>query len=469
MTDNKYKELGKNSAWTFLGNVGGKAIALLMLPFYTSVLSVADYGILDMMAGYSATLSEAVTLCIAQAIFVFPKDAEESDRKRYFTSGLFYALILAVVLGCIVKFITGLCLSPHDIFSSEFNYIYAMSIVTFLQTYLQNFIRSIGKMKVYGFIGIIYASFTAFYSFILMPRWGIEGYVSAIVLSNATTIIYTFVAAGLRKFFSMYYLDWEKCRQLLVYSAPLVVNVLINFMTQFLNRPFMEHYQSLENVGVYSVASKFPSIISIMVPIFCMALQISVMEEFGKEGYRRFYNNILRLTTTLLMSGSILLIPMGKYIIRAFADEEYADAWIYMPVLLLSSVFNYWGYFSGTNFTAVKKSKYFMYSGILTVVVSVVLNLLLIPTHGLWGVCFATLFTGLAFFLSRLVFSWQYVPVSGICKYVVQIIMFITVAVVCVHFDIDALSMAVGTCMAFAILYVNRDLLPLLLIQIKKK
>lgn len=468
MARNKYKELGKNSTWTFLSNIGGKAIAFLMLPFYTSVLSVADYGVLDMMIGYSATFSEVVTLCIAQAIFVFPKGAEESDQKKYFTSGLCYAFLLAAALGGLAKIVTGLCVPPHNIFNDRFNYIYVMSVVSFLQAYMQNFIRSIGKMRVFGFIGIVYASFTAVYSFVLMPRWGLEGYVWATVSANATTTVYTFAAARLHRFFDLRCVEWEKCRRLLAYSSPLVVNTLILFMTHFLNRPFMEHYQSLENVGIYSVASKFPGIVVIMVPVFCLALQISVMEEFGKEGYWKFFNNILRLTTTILMGGSILLVPAGKYVIRMFAASEYAGAWIYMPALLLSSVFNYWGAFLGTNFTAAKKSKYFMYTGLLTVVVSVASDFLLIPGRGLWGVCFASLLTGLAFFLSRSVLCWQYVHISGIRNYAAQIALFVAVTVVCVYFDIDAMSLAAGVGAAAAILYMNRDLLPLLKRNMKR-
>lgn len=343
-----------------------------------------------------------------------------------------------------------------------------MAITSFLQNYLQNFIRSIGKMNVYGFIGIIYASFTAVFSVLFMPRWGLPGYIIAIVLANVIAAVYTFVAAKLYRYVGISNINWGKCKVLLFYSAPLVVNVLINFMTQFLNRPFMEYYQSLENVGLYSVASKFPTIISIMVPIFCMALQISVMEEFGKESYKRFYNNIFRLTTVILMSGCILFIPLGKYIVRLFAAPEYSAAWIYMPMLLLASVFNYWGYFSGTNFTAIKNSKYFLYSGIITVIVSIVSNFVFVSHYGLWGTCLASLSTSMTFFLSRLLFSWRYVKICRIQNYVYQIIMFTLVTFVCVNFDIDVVSIATGIGAALLLIYMNRDLLPLFLSQIKK-
>lgn len=469
MSNNKYKELGKNSAWTFLGNVGGKAIALLMLPFYTSILSVADYGILDMVTGYSVTLCEVITLCIAQAIFIFPKGVSIVEQKQFFSSGLLYSIIVALFLGMVFKTFIDILIPTENVFHHMFYYIYTIAVVMFLQNYMQNFIRCIGKMNVYGFIGIIYAVSTAFYSFILMPSKGIEGYVQAVVLANLSSIAYIFFAANLYKYISLQSISWNKYCKMLVYAAPLVINVLITFITGFLNRPFMEHYQSLDNVGMYSVASKFPTIISSMIPVFCLALQISVMEEFGKDGYKKFYNNIFRLTTAVLMVGSILLIPLGKYLIWLFASREYEDAWIYMPILLLSSIFSYWGYFSGTNFTAIKKSKYFLYSGILTVIVSVVANLIFIPHWGLWGVCIASLFTGFAFCMSRMLFSRKYVTLTHTRKYTIQVILFIFVSIVCIYLDIDSISITTGGVAAFLLVYMNRDLLTLLVSQFKKK
>ena len=49
---NKYKRLGKNTFLVFIGNTGSKLIALVMLPFYTSWLSVEDYGVTDIINVY---------------------------------------------------------------------------------------------------------------------------------------------------------------------------------------------------------------------------------------------------------------------------------------------------------------------------------------------------------------------------------------------------------------------------------
>lgn len=50
---NKYKRLGKNTLLVFIGNAGSKLIGLVMLPFYTSWLSVEDYGVTDIIMSMS--------------------------------------------------------------------------------------------------------------------------------------------------------------------------------------------------------------------------------------------------------------------------------------------------------------------------------------------------------------------------------------------------------------------------------
>ena len=95
----KYSRLGKNTLLVFVGNVGSKLISFLMLPFYTLWLSVSDYGTTDLVGVYVSFLLGIVTLCMAEAIFIFPKDQHISNKKKYFSSGLFFTIITALLAG----------------------------------------------------------------------------------------------------------------------------------------------------------------------------------------------------------------------------------------------------------------------------------------------------------------------------------------------------------------------------------
>ena len=89
---NKYKRLGKNTLLVFIGNAGSKLIGLVMLPFYTSWLSVEDYGVTDIINVYVSFLVSIVSCCIAESIFIFPKGQKVEKQKQYFSSGIVFVL-----------------------------------------------------------------------------------------------------------------------------------------------------------------------------------------------------------------------------------------------------------------------------------------------------------------------------------------------------------------------------------------
>ena len=149
---NKYKRLGKNTFLVFIGNTGSKLIALVMLPFYTSWLSVEDYGVIDIINVYVSFLVSIVSCCIAESIFIFPKGQKVEKQKQYFSSGIVF--VLQAFFVSFLLFGTVDVVSSMYGFSNSFtNYlwlIYGLMVATLLQQFLQQFTRSIDKMIVYG-------------------------------------------------------------------------------------------------------------------------------------------------------------------------------------------------------------------------------------------------------------------------------------------------------------------------------
>ena len=167
MLSNKYKRLGKNTFFVFVGNASAKLLGLLMLPFYTSWLTVDDYGLTDILTVYAVFLLNIVSCCISEAIFIFPKDVSKAQQRSYFSSGLSFAgvafLLLFILFSCINIFVYYY--DFHNSFVDNLSLIYAMLVAMFIQQYMQQFVRSIDKMKVYSITGIVLTITTALFSF----------------------------------------------------------------------------------------------------------------------------------------------------------------------------------------------------------------------------------------------------------------------------------------------------------------
>ena len=412
----KYKRLGKNIFFVFIGNAGAKLLNLFLLPFYTRWLSVEDYGITDMLNVYVMLLTGLVTASIAEAVFVFPKSSSRNDQKSYFSSGLFIALVFllaAAILFMLIKFLL-LRNNLESIFTDFTLEIYILLLVNFLQSYFQQFCRGIDKMKVYSSTGVVLTVSTAIYSFFFIPTFGVNGFVWAMILASLTAAIYSFFASGAYSYLVFDAINKEKYLEMLKYSLPLMPNAIMWWFIGYLNRPLIESYSGLNSVGLLSVANKFPSAITMLFAVFFYSWQISVIEEFGKQGYKQFYNKVLNLLILGLSLGSILLAICSKLIISLVTTEEFHGAWVYVPVLALAPLLHAISSYSSANFTASRQTKYTFYSSMIGALASIVFNFSLIPTFGLWGAVIAIVMAHLTMSIARVSYAWRYVKVTNL-------------------------------------------------------
>lgn len=266
---NKYKRLGKNTLLVFIGNAGSKLIGLVMLPFYTSWLSVEDYGVTDIINVYVSFLVSIVSCCIAESIFIFPKGQKVEKQKQYFSSGIVFVLqafFVSFLLFGTVDFVSSIYGFSNS-FTDYLWLIYGLMAATLLQQFFQQFTRSIDKMIVYGMAGIVLTLLTAICSFILIPLKGVVGYVLSLILANLFTGVYSFFFSGSYKYCSPGSVNNEYCREMLQYSVPLIPNGVMWWLVNALNRPIMETYVGLHGIGLFAVANKFPGIIAMIFTI----------------------------------------------------------------------------------------------------------------------------------------------------------------------------------------------------------
>lgn len=258
--DPKYKKLLKNTAWILTGNTGSKMLAFLLLPLYTRWLGTEGYGLSDLISTYSGLLVGVITLCTAEGIFVFTKNKSVKEQKMYYTSTLKFTLFLFVVWAVVFLLLQSVVLATdfHNAFTEHIWLVFGMVLSTFLQNYTQQFVISLEKMKIYSFTGMVLCITTFIFSWILIPKWGVEGYVFSLILANVFTSLYSFLASHSWKYLDIVGFRLHAVKNVLVYSIPLIPNTIMWWLVQALNRPVMESCLGYSAIGVYAVANKFP-------------------------------------------------------------------------------------------------------------------------------------------------------------------------------------------------------------------
>lgn len=225
-----------------------------------------------------------------------------------------------------------------------------------------------------------------------------------------------------------------------------------------LNRPIMEHYLGMHSVGIFAVANKFPGIVSLLFSVFGLSWQISVLEEFGQEGYNRFFNMVFRLAAIGLFLLFFGIAICSRLIIRIFTISDFYDASKYVALLTLGAVFSCLAGVVGSNFSAIHQSKYFFYSSIWSSICAVVGNVILIPAFGIVGASITVTISFLVLLISRTIYAWRYVKIKNIKVYLVMLTLGILSVIAMFNIRIIVLQYGVIIFLCLLLIVINNDL-----------
>lgn len=464
----KYSLLAKNTLLVFGGGIGAKLITLFMMPLYTRWLSVDGYGEMDLITVYVTLLISIVSFCIPEALFVFPCGATKSKQKSYFTSGVlfnFLTLIVTFIIFLNTNYLSK-CYNWNNSFTDNIWLIYSMLVSGIIQQQVQQFSRSTNHMIVYSVTGIIFAICVLLLSFYFVKYYGVNGYVYCITIANIVSALFCSIFSKIYKYIDISYFNISVIKEMLFYSIPLIPNSVMWWFVNALNRPIMEDELGMHDVGIYAVASRFPGVLSVLFTMFTASWQISAIEEFNSNGYKVFYNRILKLVFNILIIILIGIVLFSKILVKLLADSSFYNAWLYIPILTYGTFISCISAFIGVNFSASRESKYFFYSSLFGALASVSLNFILIPMFGMWGACISVVISFFVIALSRWIYANKYVRISNISYYLL-LLFIVSIIIVTYTLNYMIISCILALILFIYIIISNRQELTIIKSKIK--
>lgn len=450
------KQLAKNTSFVVIGNIGSKLLGFIMLPLYTSWLSPVDYGLTDIISVYANLLINVIACDVSDAIYVFPIGCDYKKIKSYYSTGFFFQIICCLLA---IPIFFGLNALPcESAFSTHTWYIYAILASALFQKYIQDFCRGIHKMSVFCYTGIVQSGALALSSILLIPSHGVYGFVLAQVISNILTAMFTFIYSGSLRYLSISSFSVRYLKEMLKFSAPLIPTAVMWWLVSGLNRPLLEQYNGLFAIGLLAVGMKLPSLINLVYNFFQQAWVITVLEEYRKADFSQYFNQMFKLLFGMQILGCLFIIIFAKPFMTLMTTAEYHQAYVYIPLITLGTIFSNMSAFIGTVFTASHQTKYTFYTAIFGGLTAVILNILIIPYYGVWGACTALFWAHFASALSRVYFSRRFVKFACFGYTVKQICMLAITYFVALILDGWQLIIAYVSCMLL-FLYVNRQIL----------
>ena len=413
----KYKRLVSNTLIFAVGTFSSKVLVFLLMPLYTRVLSTEEYGITNTIVDMGNLLIPLITLGIVNAIIRFglEKNIRKSD---VFSTGFFMILLGGVILFCLQPVLVPI-LSPlmqlmemsSEHVSQNLLLLVVFSFTSAMRSLCHQFVRARGMVRLYAVNGILSTALTILFNviYLVVLRWGVVGYVLAIITADCLSTCFLFFCADLQKFLRFRGIDLGVSRSMLRYALPLIPNTIFWWIINLSDRLMIAAFMGQSYNGLYVAAYKIPNVIILLAGIFSDAWQMSAFTEM--QGRNKFFTKVFNTYSSLLFMAASGVILFCCVMIRILVSDAYYECWKYVPILVVTTTFTCMVDFMGSIYMTEKKSFHSMVTTAIGAGANIFLNLQLIPTYGVNGAAMASLASYFLVFFILVLDTRKYVQI----------------------------------------------------------
>ena len=395
----RYKRLASNTVILALGQFSSRFLVIIMMRFYTEMLSTDGYGTVGLIIDICVILMGIVTLSINDSLIRFGLD-KKYDKRQVFSIGL-----TTVITGLLIFAIFTPLLNTIDPFQGYAIWLYFYVVSGSIKSCCSLFARSAGYVRLYAIDGLFTTIMNIAFNLIFMLGFGlgVKGYLLSVILADAASIVFVFYMARLKDYLQIFGLSRNLRSSMYRYSLPLIPTNIMWWLIGVSAGFFITHYMGIDDTGLYKAAYRFPNIIIIISLIFSQAWNMSAITENNSRTIARFYTNVFNIFQSVVYIMAAGLMLTIRPALGIFSSSEFHEAYKFSSILVTAVVFTCFSTFTGSVYIASKKSIRSMVTAIIGAAVNILLNFILIPLWGLYGAGLATLVSYLIIFIVRAV------------------------------------------------------------------
>ena len=406
------KQLLRDSLLYLVPNLLARGIGLILLPIYTRYLSPADYGVVELLAILYALLNLVLPLEISQAVARFSPDASVRAAKSVLVSTAFwftfigfaawFALTVAFPVE-LARIILGVDGDPFLLPTAA-----AAMLVNALLYLAMNQLRWNLQQNSYVAVSLLFAIVTAIVSVTLIVgfRFGVYGMIlgqfagSIVALAVATLCLWPTSPILLQ--FSK-----PELQSLLGFSAPLVISSAAVYVTLYTDRWLVSVWVGLDGVGMYSVALRVASILTLVTGSVQLALTPLIYSQHRDpttpSAIRSFFQYYLFGAFSLIL----VIGVFSEDIIELLAGPQFFRAREVLVPVMLATLFMSFNVFS-PGLALAKRTGRTAATNILGAAVNITVTLWLIPRLGLMGAAIGSVIGSSLIMMIRFAWSQKY-------------------------------------------------------------
>ena len=412
------KLLGQTAVYG-LSSIVGRFLNYLLTPLYTSslVFQPEQYGIITEMYAYVAFLVVVLTYGMETAFFRFYSE-NKNNQAKVFSTALWSLIISSFTFIALVSIFAQpiadfLGYPNHKEYISWFGIIVGLdALVAIPLAKLRAENRSIKFAVVHIVSIVVNIGLNLFFLAYCLPKYkaGDINWLVETFYDPETGVGYVFIAnliASMSRFVIMlpdmirtrFGIDRALWRKMIRYAAPLLIAGLAGIVNETLDRALLKwmlwtdhgEVATMTQLGIYGACYKLSIIITLCIQAYRYAAEPFFFDQQKSASAPATYARMLHLFFAFVMMVFLmvtLFIDVFKYFIP---NQVYWSGLDIVPILLLANVFLGVYYNLSAWYKLTDRTLYGSYIAIGGALITIGLNLALIPILGFRGSAWATL------------------------------------------------------------------------------
>lgn len=392
----------------FAGNVLSKLVIFILFPLYTAYINPVQYGNYDLACSMINLIAPIAFVQIWDAVFRFSFDSEKTENKYALITNSFVVCIIGIFVYIVLMSITNLFMK-FDYYqyiviyglAFAFQYVYAYAARVFLNNIL------------YVFSGVLNTIVSVVLNVILIVffHWDVRSlYISAVVGIILQMVVIEW-KLKLIKNFNVKSIDFKLIAKMVKFSVPLCVATVSYWLLSGYSRIIINRYVGEYEAGLYAVANRLASIVTVVLSIFQFAWNeaayLMAQDDKRKKVYKSFVDILLKMMCWVIA----MLIIFIKIVFPFYIGLEYQDAVWIIPATIAGVSANAVAAFISTLFMTEKQTSFIMTSTVIASVFNVALSVFSAKKFGVQGVVVTLMFSFIILLVLRI---WSMMKQQGI-------------------------------------------------------
>lgn len=413
--ENPLRKLAGQTAIYGLSTIVGRLLNYLLVPIYTRIFTTEVYGVVGEFYAYIPFVLVVLIYGMETGFFRFAKDKQNLNKVF---SSIMTSLFTTCSIFLILAFIFKNQIAYIIRYSEHPEYIIYVAIIVAIDAFISvpfTKLRLLDKAVKFVTIKLINIALNIIlnlYFLLLCPYiqeinpdsiflyfYNPDITVGYIFIANLIANIVTLILLLPEIFNVKYQFDQKLLKTILIYSLPLLIAGFAGMINETLDRLFIKNILLWQNyelsyakaqVGIYSANYKLAMLMSLFIQMFRFAAEPFFFQNSNKENNRKLFaeaSKYFAIFGFAIFLFVILYIDIFKY----FIGEDFRDGLTIVPILLLANLFL--GLFFNLSiwYKLNDMTKYGIYLTLIGAVITIILNLALIPFFSYIGAAIATL------------------------------------------------------------------------------